>query len=518
MTTVVTTSHGRVRGTVVDGVHVFKGIPYGASTAGKGRFMRPAPAPEWTGDRDATTFGPASPQAPTALRPDAAPVLAALFDAPVDHPQSEDALTVNVWTGGLEGPANRPVIVHIHAGAFQFGWASWPMYDGTNLAREGDAVVVTLTYRLGVMGFLHLEEFGGQEYADSGNVGMLDIIAALSWVRENISAFGGDADNVTVIGDSAGGGAVITLMAMPEARGLFHRAFTISAGGSQGVPADQASDVTAAVLAELGIRPGDDLAPLREISASKLIRAQLAAGARLGTFTFGGSFRFGPVIDELHLMDSPLQIAMRGGAADIPLLVGSSKDEMTLLASDSAAGLSEDEVRDILGLMVGGHREAVLDTYRRGRPGATPGEIMLAVWSDSTRVNTLRVADGHVTHGTQPVFCYLFCWESPVEGGKYGATHILDSPFWFDNVDAAPITSDSPDRYVLARTMRDALLAFARTGRPGHHGLPDWPAYRLEDRPTLVIDQDFRIEKDPFGDERDVMTPVSARKLSGRGL
>ncbi|MEV0764757.1 carboxylesterase family protein [Nocardia sp. NPDC050435] len=518
MTTVVATTNGRVRGAVVDGVYVFKGIPYGDSTAGDARFAPPRLAPAWTGIRDATEFGPASPQFPTALRPGDAPILAALFDAPLQHPQSEEMLTVNVWSGGLDGVANRPVIVHLHAGAFQFGWSSWPMYDGGRLARDGDAVVVSLTYRLGVLGFLYLAELGGPEFAHSGNVGLLDVLAALGWVRDNIAAFGGDPGNVTVVGDSAGAGVVTGLMAMPEARGMFHKAFTISVGGSSGVQPEQATTVAEAIIKELGFSRGDNLAPLREIRVGRLVRAQLAASARMGEFTFGGSFRFGPVIDGLHLTDSPLQIAVRGEAMDVPLLLGSAKDEFTLLAADMAADLDEQQVRRIAQTMMGDYGETVLDTFWSRRPGATPGEVMLAIWSDSTRISTLRIADGHVRHGSNPVYCYLFCWESPVEGGKYGSTHILDSPFWFNNVDTAPITGDAPERYPLARRMSKALLAFARTGDPNHDGLPDWPAYRVGDRPTMIIDRTCEVRLDPYGAEREVMTQVSAHELSHRGL
>ncbi|TCO61908.1 carboxylesterase/lipase family protein [Actinocrispum wychmicini] len=515
---VVDTAAGKVRGVTVDDVHMFKGIPYGGPTGGANRFQPPTAPAAWTGVREAIEFGPACPQAPRALRPQEGDTLVDLFDAPASHKQSEDMLTVNVWTTGLDAAGKRPVIVNLHPGAFLFGWAAWSIFDGAALARRGDVVVVSPTYRLGVLGFLHLAELGGEQYASAGNVGLLDVVGALRWVKDNIAGFGGDPDNVTLMGESAGGGAVNALLAMPAARGLYHKAFSVSAGGSLGILPEDATRTAEAVLHEVGCTP-PDLSRLHEVSAGRLIMAHIKAGAKTGgQFHFGGTFRLGPVLDGVVLPENVFSAIERGHTPDVPMVVGSTKDEMTLLGVDIVAGLSDDVIDDILFGMLGDVAEDVLRLYQAEHPDVSPADRLLTLWAETTRIPVLRLAENKVRYSTTPVFCYFFRWESPAAGGKYKSTHIVDAPFWFDNVDSAPITHGGPERYELAAKMSTALVSFARTGDPRHDGLPDWPRYDLDSRPTMILDAECRLELDPLGKQREIMSTIPLRKLSKRGM
>jgi para-nitrobenzyl esterase len=272
------------------------------------------------------------------------------------------------------------------------------------------------------------------------------------------------------------------------------------------------------VLRELNCDP-PDLSRLHEVSAGRLIRAYLQAGARKGgQFTFGGTFRFGPVVDGRHVPENVFSAVAGGRAPDVPMVIGSTKDEMTLLGADLAAGVSMEAAEDILGGMLGDVTEDVLCIYQAERPDASPGELMLAIWAETTRIPALRLAESKIEHAKAPVYCYFFRWESPAEGGKYKSTHIVDAPFWFDNVDSAPITHGGPERYRLAARMSTALVTFARTGNPGHRDLPSWPRYDLATRPTMIFDAECRLELDPLGKEREIMSTIPLSKLSARGM
>jgi len=481
---VVTTTAGRVRGSGNDGCVSFKGIPYAAPPVGGLRFRRPAPVVAWSGVRDAVAYGPSCPQPPE--RP------AGWSQEPA---LSEDCLYLNVWTPACDDGA-RPVMVWLHGGGFSIGSGSWPVYDGAALARRGDVVVVTVNHRLGIFGYLHLQEIAGPEFATSGNAGMLDLVAALAWVRDNIAALGGDASNVTIFGESGGGAKVSTLMAMPGARGLFHRAAVQSGPGLRArVGAGQATELAKQVVAELA-PSGDTVAGLQAASAEDLLGFQ----AKLGREAV---FAFSPVIDGLTLLEHPGDAIREGRAADVPMIIGCNRDEATLfLARDpSVEALTALDGEHVPARLagLGDHARSIIETYRRMRPEASARELLVAIESDRMmRIPSIELAERKIAGGTAPVFMYLFCWAA----GPLGSAHGYEIPFVFDNA-RPPVMPESAGRGRLAAQMSEAWIAFARSGAPDHPGIPHWPAYSLDERATMIFDREAaRVRHDPSGEER----------------
>ena len=423
MTNVVATRSGRIRGTSEQGLHVFRGVPYAAPPLGELRFRAPQPHPGWDGVRDATEFGPISLQ-------EGMDALDALLPSP-PQPQSEDCLFLNIWTPGLDDSA-RPVMVWIHGGAFTLGSGSEPLYSGANLAARGDVVVVTINYRLGVLGFLHEPSLG------ETNFGMRDMIAALRWVRDHIAGFGGDPANVTVFGESAGGAAVACLLVSPEAHGLLHRAIGMSTAGDHGILFDGTEPTTAQLYAQLGI---DEASPelLRSLPASDLLAAQAAVeAAAFESLEEMWSVRlpYGPIVDGAFLTEPPLATAAASSAAGgAPLLSGNPDEEMKLVrAMMPPEQLDEAEVLARLEQIPGGARR-VYDAYRaaradRSEPSA-PDDILDAIASDFLEIMpSLRFADAWARGGA-PTFGYSLDWKSPMHDGALGSCHALDIPFAF---------------------------------------------------------------------------------------
>lgn len=511
---VVRTTSGVVRGaTVEEGIVAYKGIPYGAPTGGENRFLPPGPVTPWEGERAATAFGPRCPQSPEGLH--LSPAITAVINEPgevgdPEPPISEDCLVLNVWTPEDPTPGSLPVMVWLHGGAFVMGAGSVPWYDGTALVRRGDVVVVTLNHRLGAMGFLQLGEEWGEAYASSGNAGMLDIVQALQWVRDDIAAFGGNPDRVMIFGESGGGAKVSTLLAMPAAEGLFHRAVIQSGPALVARTPEEADRVTAHVLRKLRVRPGD-LAALQAASLEDLQQAQQAAikaaykRAKLGD----GShvYGFAPVVDGTALPTDPFGEGSLALTTAVPVLVGSTRDEMTLFFGDDprvghiTRGLTVAFLARTTGRPVA--RELV-DRYVAADPDRSPGRMFVALGSDLVmRRGSVRIAERRLAAGGGPTYLYEFHWPSPALDGLLGATHALDVPFVFDNVAAAPGLippgSAPPD---LAAQMAAAWIAFARHGEPGHGGLPAWPAYTLEERATMIFDETCAVVSDPPGELR----------------
>jgi para-nitrobenzyl esterase len=495
----VETAAGRVRGRQVDGIHSFKGIPYGASTAGANRFMAPRKPQPWAGVRDAFRFGHQSPQNmrfTDVLAPQADPSEG--FD--------EDCLALNVWTPGVGDGAKRPVMFWIHGGGFAQESGSWPWIDGTALARRGDVVVLTINHRLNIFGYLDLAGVGGEKYAASGNAGMLDLVAGLEWVRDNIERFGGDPGNVTIFGESGGGAKVCTLLAMPAAKGLFHRAAIQSGSWLRAMTRDQASEMSAAVLRDLGISAAN-IDRIQSVPVDRLLA--LRAGAMGPDPSRPGEIRMGysPVVDGEILPAHPFDPVATPVSADIPLIVGSTRHETTLfsLGDESLFALDDAGLRTRVRALFNEDSTAAraIETYRRANPGASASDIYFLITTDRmVRRDTIRLAERKCLQARAPVYQYRFDWASPALGGRLRAPHTVEIPFVFDNTGIPTSMTNSPRAQALADKTSGAWIAFARTGNPNHPGLPEWPAYTLDERATMVFDDASTVINDPSAAER----------------
>lgn len=485
MATIVDTRDGKLEGAERDGVHVFKGIPYAAAPVGPRRFAPPGPPQPWDGVRPATSFGANSPQGAFNLEK---------FLGGSERPASEDCLFLNVWTPGVDD-ARRPVMVWIHGGAFTSGSGGVPWYHGTKFARRG-TVVVTLNYRLGPFGFLHLGDLGGEAFAGSGNAGILDQVAALEWVRDNIAAFGGDPDNVTVFGESAGAMSIGTLIGLPAAKGLFRRAILQSGAASMTRSADDASEIAERFLHHAGIRVDD----IRDVPTERVV----AAGTEvLKERAAAGALPFQPVVDGVTLPRPPLDAVADGSARDVAVVIGTTRDEWNLFAlmDPRMQGLDDVALTARAAQLFGDHdgARAAIDTYRRRLGGAPAGAVLNAMITDAYfRVPAIRLAEVQLAAGGD-AWVYLFTWATPAFGGALGSCHALDIPFVFDALDKAGVellTGGAAAPQSLADAMHGSWTAFAATGDPG------WPRYDTDRRATMVFDVESSVVDDPMGDER----------------
>jgi para-nitrobenzyl esterase len=506
----VETHRGKIRGDQDNGVKVFKGIPYAATTTGLNRFRQPRPAPSWTGLRDAVAYGPMCPQLPGAH----APYTASWTD---DKDASEDCLTLNVWTPALRDQRRRPVMVWLHGGGFSAGSGSRNVFEGTRLCQRGDVVVVTVNHRLNVFGFLYLAHIGGAEYAESGNAGMLDLVAALRWVHDNIAAFGGDPANVTIFGQSGGGAKVSLLMAMPEARGLFHKAIVQSGSALDALTPDEATRHTLTFLAAVDVKP-TDLSRLAKLPTDALV-----AGLAKVMAAPGPKPNYSPVVDNIILPQGPWQPNAPAVSAGVPMIVGTTRTETTALLGAEHPDLFrlEDAAlpRSLAGWIPDKDIPRVIAGFRQLMPAASPSDLFFAITTDRrVRQQAWTQAERKVAQAAAPVWLYELDWATPVDGGKWGSPHSLDLAFVFDNVaksaamvgtgGAPPMvgTGGAPQR--LADQMSSAWLAFARAGNPNNAAIPAWPAFSMTDRATMVFDVQSRVEPDFRGAERMLLAPL----------
>jgi para-nitrobenzyl esterase len=512
-TPAVETTAGRVRGAMIEGVAAFICIPYGAPTSGANRFMPPRKPAPWVGVLDTLDYTGHAPQA--GLRPTPRPELVD-FSGPGDtSPETEACLTLNVWTPDASSATARPVMVWFHGGAFAYGSANAPRLRGSRLAKRGDVVVVTINQRLNIFGFLDLSAVGGAEFAQSGNAGTLDMVAALEWVRDNIAGFGGDPGNVTIFGESGGGGKVCTLLTMPAARGLFHRAIVQSGAAVRLRERDRAVRLTDAVLQQLNIT-GRQLAQLQAIPVAQLLAAVQPAQKAIGAAAqpLFDRYPFGPVVDGQIVPHHPFDPDAPAVSADIPLLIGDMKDEMaSFLATDDKVWhrtLTEQELRDRVSSAAGAHADGVIETYRRLYPAMNPAERLIATLTDSNfRIRSLVVAERKAAQQKAPVYMYSFEWETPVLGGRMKAPHAMDVPFTFDTIDLTNATDRSADAHRLAATMSATWAAFAHSGAPDNPMIPHWPAYEPGTRATLILDADCRVEHDPRKATRELWQSIT---------
>jgi len=494
------TGAGRIRGVEIRGIKTFKGIPYGASTAGRNRFMPPADVPRWTGVRDALEWGHSAPQREPGARGSTSALAVAAAGLPAE---GEDCLVLNVWTPGLNDGRRRPVMFWCHGGGFATGSGSSPVTDGANLARRGDVVVVSVNHRLNVLGFTFLEEHGGSDFAGSGDAGMLDIVKALAWVRENIAQFGGDPNLVTVFGQSGGGRKVATLLAMPSAKGLFHRAIIESGATMTLVEREQAARVASALMLALGLGRSQ-VRELQRLPVDRIMGAYFTVvrSMNVDQMTMG----FSPTVDGRIVPRHPFHPTASDVSASVPLMIGSTRTELTSSADAAAFALSEDGLRSRIRALVGDKAGRVIDVYRKANVGATPSDLYFLIASDHRYgAPVMKIAERRAALGQGPVYLYYFRWETPIDGGRLRSPHTIEIPFAFHNLAASPMTADSAQAPALADRVSDAWISFARTGNPNTGSLPAWPAFTPTARPTMVFDNHSAVVNDPIREARLAM-------------
>ena len=491
------TQHGPVRGQIEDGILVFKGIRYGADTAHT-RFAAPQTPANWRNARDASHFGASCPQTPTgnpgglfaSWRPDPAP------------PFSEDCLFVNVWTPALADGRKRPVMVWFHGGGFSSGSGSSNAYDGVRLAHRGDVVVVTVNHRLNVFGYLALQHYG-KGFEDSAVAGVLDMVQALQWLRDNVARFGGDPQTVTIFGESGGGAKVSTLMTTQRAKGLFHRAVVQSGAMLRFPDAERARRASDEVVAKLGVARGT-IGELKHLPTEAIQEAVTGTGAATA-----------PTIDGRTLTCHPFEPDAAPAGRGVPLMLGTNRTENSLFvgANPTVFELTWDGLtpamkraypqRDV---------DAVIEEYRRLQPESNPSDIYLEATSDA------RWLAGHVVQTERrvaqdgaPTWLYLFDWDTPVDGGKWRSPHALEIGFVFDNVaKSARMSGTGEAQQRVADIMADTWITFARTGNPNNPQVPNWPAYNLQKRPVMVLNETPQLVNDARGAQRALIDDSEA--------
>jgi para-nitrobenzyl esterase len=500
---------GLLRGWIDDAIATFKGIAYGGDVSGARRWQRSRPVTPWSGVRNVIDYGP------RAIQPESVDMHVTTqeiedlmaYGEPADahwRRQSEECLSLSVWTPHPIAERGLPVLFWCHGGKY-FGETPpvW-WFDGANLARREDVVVVSARHRVGALGFLHLADLpGGSSYEGCSNIGLLDLVDALTWVRDNIASFGGDPDNVTIFGESGGGLKVSVLLGMPSAVGLFHKAIIQSGSQLEAQSRADGARNALALMAELGLEP-DDIEGLLATSADLLVAAQIRLAPGLATRASGPRLEFEPVLDGKVLPDDALGKSGCGVSSAVPLLVGTCADETTFFFSGipGVHAMGEGQFQGILGGMLGANSQRVIAIYRTTRPAATTSELFFAITRDFMfRRKAIGMAEQRIAAAAAPVFMYKLDFATDIAGGAYGTPHILDLPLVFARPDH-PILGSDPARHDVSRQMSGAWAAFARNGSPQTPLLPQWPAYDLASRATLYFASSPHVQLDPEADER----------------
>lgn len=506
---VVQTTSGAIQGLKQDGIDAFLGVPYAAPPVGDLRFQPPRPAEAWDGVADATGYGAPCMQLYSASGPNASEMtrqIQGIFptstEAKIDN---EDCLFLNVWSPAAGDGGKRAVLVWFHGGGYAYGSGNWPAYNGRNLAEKGDVVVVTVNHRLNAFGYLNLARKFGDEFAASGNAGNLDLVRSLEWVRDNIAAFGGDPENVTIMGESGGGSKVSHLMAMPSAAGLFDKAVIQSGPGvTSGKPAE-AADLADRVLAAAGVETLDDLRNVRSEVIVDAVRS--LAGAESG---LGQGPQFGPIADGRIVPRDPFLPAAPEQSRDIPVLIGYNKDEMTLfVAAQPWFGRLTEQTLTTMANAMGPETVAAVDAYRAKYPDYSPTHLASIAMGARFVRGTYLLADQQSRTASAPVYVYRLTWETPIGGGILRTPHTLDIPFMFDNAkESAALVGTGPEPARMADMMSDAWIAFAKTGTPASALLPQWRPYTTADRMVMELDVQPRLVSDP---EKAIREIPSAR-------
>lgn len=514
---IVETQCGKVRGCTRNGIHMFKGIPYGASTDGKNRFMPPQKPEPWTGIRSALYYEHVCPSPPRESWNHDENAFLFHWD---DGQPGEACLRMNVWTPGINDNGKRTVMVWLHGGGYVAGSGQeLAAYEGENLARRGDVVVVSMNHRLGTFGFLNLAEAGGERYASSGNVGMLDLVFALEWVRDNIANFGGDAKSVMIFGQSGGGGKVNTLMAMPSAKGLFQRA-AVQSGSllKVGEPHDS-YELASAVLKQLNIS-ASNVDQLQSVPTDQLLLAATTAQRSFmpkpaPNASPGPDFRhlgrvlgWQPVVDGKIIPQQIWEPAAPQISADVPILVGSVLNEfVTGMDKPDAFSMTNEELTKKISATYGSDKsKEIIEAFREGHPKANPFQLYSIISVSSVRATAIKQAQLKAAPGQAPAYLYWFTWQTPILDGRPMAFHCAELSFCFDNSDRCEtMTGGGPDARALGAKMSQAWIEFAKKGDPNHRGLPHWAPVSADKLPTMIFDDVCEAKEYPDRSEQKVM-------------